>query len=385
MKKILSVVALSVVFLQSCTKPSIGSKEKASSNEPNDMEARGNQPVKTGVITAAEWNDLNNWAFWSNLISQNDFSKMPSYWRFYNTNRIAVFLGDNKSQPLANVTLQLKKGNTTVFTARTDNMGEAELWPNLFTNAGAPDLKDYSIDVNNGAKVITGLKSFDQGRNDIFVDVQSMATDEINVSFVVDATGSMGDEIKYLKTEMGDVLGRVKEENPGCKVMTSSVFYRDEKDDYVTRESDFSENTQTTIDFLNKQEAGGGGDMPEAVHTALNKAVNEFKWTESAKTKIIFLVLDAPPHYKTDVVNNIQNSISNAAKKGIKIIPVLASGADKETEFLLRFMAISTNGTYVFITDDSGKGDKHMTASVGDYRVEYLNNLMARLINKYAE
>ena len=48
-------------------------------------------------------------------------------------------------------------------------------------------------------------------------------------------------------------------------------------------------------------------------------------------------------------------------------------------------MAITTNGTYVFITDDSGIGESHLQASVGDYQVELLNDLMVRLINKYAE
>ena len=74
--------------------------------------------------------------------------------------------------------------------------------------------------------------------------------------------------------------------------------------------------------------------------------------------------------------------IETASKKGIKIIPITASGIDKETEFLMRYMAIATNGTYVFITNDSGIGNDHLVASVGDYQVEYLNKLMERLINE---
>ena len=96
------------------------------------------------------------------------------------------------------------------------------------------------------------------------------------------------------------------------------------------------------------------------------------------------MILDAPPHKESSNISKVQLAIAKAAEKGIKIIPVSASGIDKETEFLLRFMALSTNGTYVFITNDSGIGNTHLEATVGPYQVEYLNNLMVRLINKYA-
>ena len=81
----------------------------------------------------------------------------------------------------------------------------------------------------------------------------------------------------------------------------------------------------------------------------------------------------------------IHTSVKAAAEKGIKIIPIAASGIDKETEFLMRFFAQATNGTYVFITDHSGVGGSHIEPSIGQFEVEKLNDLMVRLISKYAE
>jgi hypothetical protein len=121
------------------------------------------------------------------------------------------------------------------------------------------------------------------------------------------------------------------------------------------------------------------------VHTALKKAINDLQWSTTATSRIIFLVLDAPPHYDTQVVSEIQSQVMLAALKGIKIIPVVASGIDKETEFLMRFISIATNGTYVFITNDSGIGNEHLEPTVGEYEVERLNDLITRLINKYLE
>jgi hypothetical protein len=39
----------------------------------------------------------------------------------------------------------------------------------------------------------------------------------------------------------------------------------------------------------------------------------------------------------------------------------------------------------VFITNDSGIGNEHIDASVGDHEVEKLADLMIRLIQKYVE
>lgn len=35
-------------------------------------------------------------------------------------------------------------------------------------------------------------------------------------------------------------------------------------------------------------------------------------------------------------------------------MPIIASGIIKETELLMRYLSIASNGTYVFITDYSG-------------------------------
>src|SRR5690606_6236280 len=103
-----------------------------------------------------------------------------------------------------------------------------------------------------------------------------------------------------------------------------------------------------------------------------------------AKAKLLFLLLDAPPHYTQDNVNIIKNQIRIAQEKGIKIIPIVASGADKNVEFLMRYFSISTNGTYVFLTDDSGIGNPHIKPTTDEFKVEKLNDLIVRLIQKYA-
>ena len=343
----------------------------------------GSGQSQPGMITSGEWQDLDNWTFWNDIIEDASYSAMPDYWKFYNNNRVSVQVLTGNGNPLVNAVVELKRNSTTSFTARTDNFGKAELWVDLFQKSETVDYSTISIAVNGDLEVRSS-KPYSQGINEIIVDAKQ-PENRIEIALVVDATGSMGDELEYIKTELVDVIQKVKSNNSQAAIYTSSVFYRDEGDDYVTRVSNFSKDISVTNSFINNQSAAGGGDFPEAVHTALEKAVGELQWSSNAKTRLMFLILDAPPHYENSVISSIQNSIKKAAEKGIKIIPVTASGIDKETEFLMRFMAISTNGTYVFITNDSGIGNDHLTPTVGEYQVEYLNDLLVRLINKYSK
>lgn len=362
------------------------SSAASSSSSPasNNGQGSSGQQSQPGVITAGEWNDLAEWPFWKKIINDEKYAEIPAYWGFFTNHRISVHLTDAGSDPVIDATVRLQKDGTTIFTTRTDNRGNAELWISLFQKKGNIDLSHFRININNGQKIISGIKYYEQGINNIVMSARNSSPDKVNISFVVDATGSMGDELEYLKTELYDVIKRAKEDNLNAKLSLSAVFYRDKGDDYLTRASDFSNDIAKTINFIKDQNANGGGDFPEAVHTALNTAINQLHWSVSARARILFLLLDAPPHYTPEILKSIQNSILKANEKGIKIIPITASGINKKTEFLMRFFAISTNGTYVFITDDSGIGNEHLKPTVGKYKVEYLNNLMVRLINKYA-
>ena len=53
----------------------------------------------------------------------------------------------------------------------------------------------------------------DRGVNEVTMHAEGSVENNADILFVVDATGSMGDEIEYLKSELMDVTRRVKEEN----------------------------------------------------------------------------------------------------------------------------------------------------------------------------
>lgn len=340
------------------------------------------QPTEPGQITAAEWNDLAEWDFWKNLGQHEDFTKAQENWKFYMADRYSFRVTDMLSKPLIDceVTLETLNGEE-VWKARTDNEGRAELWMNI--NGQNQGSVKAVVSYQNQKITMVDPATYDEDVNEVVVATAGNQLKTADILFVVDATGSMGDEIEYLKSELLDVVGRSEELNTQLSLRVGSVFYRDEGDEYLTRVSPFSTNLQLTHAFINNQSANGGGDYEEAVHTALNTAITQLSWSDDARARLIFLLLDAPPHHTDAIVNDLNKTIRNTAAKGIKIIPVSASGVNKDTEFLFRFFATATNGTYVFITNDSGIGGEHIEATVGDYEVELLNDLIVRLITKY--
>lgn len=354
-------------------------KEAASEESSIDNQSLG----RAGLITAGEWNDLSHWDYWNNLLNGQSFSEYPKYWGVYTNNRISVLV-KNGNKPVVDAKVEMKNKNQVIWVAKTDNFGQAELWIDLFQKNTIPNLSDYSLEIN-GQQVDTPLKSFKNGINEIQVKSSTKLSNVVELAFIVDATGSMGDEIDFLKADLQKVIQRVSDNNTSLKISTASVFYRDKGDNYVVKHSNFSENLNTTIKFIGRQHADGGGDFPEAVHSALSTCMEELFWSENARTRIAFLLLDAPPHEDKAVQQEWMKAVELAVKKGIKIIPITASGIDKETEFLMRFFSITTNGTYTFITDDSGIGNAHLEPSIGDYEVEFLNDLIVRLIKKYSQ
>lgn len=344
----------------------------------------GGNGEAAGLVTAAEWNDLNNWDFWKDLLQTEEFSNKPDIWNFYNLNRISTVVKSEIGAPVNDVSVRLEKNGNTLWEAKTDNLGTAELFIGLRQAATISSMEEYTLFVDDIA-MAAPIKMFNEGINEFVLSGFASGNDKVELAFIVDATGSMADELEFLKKDLLDVISKVEQDAPNLDILTSSVFYRDVEDDYLVRHSGFTSNATTTLEFIKEQSADGGGDFPEAVHTALNTALSELQWSNTAKTRIAFLLLDAPPHNETSVIGQLQDAIAEAARKGIKIIPITASGIDKETEYLMRSFSIATNGTYVFITNDSGIGGEHLEASVGEYQVEKLNDLMVRLIRKYSE
>jgi Mg-chelatase subunit ChlD len=255
--------------------------------------------------------------------------------------------------------------------------GNAYLFPPYSLNG-----ENITIKVKSGSYEASQSLVYGQESVQISLSDREAAQPVLDLMFVIDTTGSMGDEMRYISSEISDVIGAIAGRNPNQTINLALLFYRDNDDDYVTRYFDFTTNISQQQQNLAKQSANGGGDFPEASDKALEEATGK-EWSGDNATRLIFHVCDAPPHDNQGSQTRYFNAVRTSAEKGIRIIPVASSGIDLNTEYLLRQEALMTGGTYIFLTDDSGIGDSHMEPTVGDYTVEYLNACMVRVVNEY--
>jgi von Willebrand factor type A domain len=374
---------LSIFTIISCTKATIGS-DVASSGPigASTLVSPGggnNTPPTGGVLTAGEWNDFDNWNFWKNLMLNDTFSIYQTKWGFNATEKWQFIVKDNNAQLVANAIVEIKNGSNVLWVGRTNKYGSLHVIPSIFNGTNITN-SQYKVSYNN-VEAATGILATNNQILNITIPAAIVLPNNVDMMLIVDATGSMSDEITYLKNELLDVLNRADNQITG-EMRFASIFYRDFGDEYVTKASPFTTAKTSIVNFVAAQSADGGGDTPEAVEEALKTAMQQ-SWSANAKAKIIFLITDAPAHETPQILTTLKNQISDAAARGIMIIPVTASGIDKSSEFLYRFMAQATNSTYTFLTNNSGIGNNHITPTVGNYQVEFLNNLMVRLITKY--
>ena len=333
--------------------------------------------VVAGTLTAGEWKDSENIEFWTKLLNRNDWYQYMELRNLFPTKIVTVNVRDKKDNPCYNVEVALIGGDgQTAYAARTDINGNAYLL----------------YDINNSKEIVSHvrvgeqtLKVTDDNVVNVVAEDAGVDIKALDLMLMVDTTGSMGDELEYIQKELEDVIKRVAEADESLSINVSVNFYRDDTDEYVVRSFEFTDNIEKILKQLKKQETDGGGDYPEAVHTALNNVVNEHQWREDA-VKLCFFILDAPPHKEAEINgidSQLQSYVRKAAAEGIRIIPVASSGVDTETEFLMRSYALMTGGTYVFLTNHSGIGGDHLEPTIGEYEVEALNELMIRVVSEY--
>jgi hypothetical protein len=348
-----------------------------------DHSKRSNQ-FSAGQLTAGEINDFTKWVLWHDK-SQQELAAYREEWNIYPSKRFMVIVQNTNGIPVTGQSMYLLDDkNNIVWTAKTDNTGKAELWCNMFEETyGDQDVLSIVTKMNDVEYRIHQAQRFEKGVNHLTIKSDCYVSEVVDAVFVVDATSSMSDEIRYLQEELTDVMQKVKDRNQDLALNLGCVFYRDHGDAYVTRTSELSDDISKTIHFVQNQTADGGGDAPEAVDEALEMAIRNMNWNANSRTKLLFVVMDASPHRNVENISRIKNITYEAALKGIKIIPLAASGITKSTEYLMRSLALCTNGTYVFLTDHSGIGNTHLQPTTDTYDVEKLNDLIIRLFDQY--
>lgn len=377
-KQILSIftILLIMLLIVGCANKSLESGDSGMSPfEPGSKHTNINDGInndklpQAGQLTSSALFDNDHYDYWKKLISSTDnekgiYDNYESRFSFNTKNRIKITL---KNASGVEVTIDEQ-------TARTDVNGVAYIYPTVTKEEY--DLKIKYVNINN--ETIELSKQIN-GDFEMSIDDAKPRENVIELMLIIDTTGSMGDELEYLKSELAYVIEEIKKNNNDISIYISLLSYRDQNDAYITKYVEFTDDLNLTIAELKKQGANGGGDFEEAVQIAFNEALQK-NWTSKNSTKIILHVADAPAHDQD--IQQWNECVLKASSMGIQIITIASSGIDRKTEYFFRAQSMITNGVYTYLTNHSGIGYDHLTPIREDEEiVEYLNLMLIRLIN----
>ena len=204
----------------------------------------------------------------------------------------------------------------------------------------------------------------------------------IDSAFVLDTTGSMGEEIDAVKSTIRTVAARLGSEQTDVRI--GLVEYKDRGDAEVTHAYPFSSDLAAFSRSVARLSAGGGGDFPEDMQAGLAVALDELRWRPDASARMIVVIADAPPHLDYQDERDYADAARRAAERGIKLFTVSASGMDTTGQIVMRQMAQFTGASNLFVLrggagpQSVGGGDPQ--SSCGGTQEQYASGNLDQLI-----
>ncbi len=236
---------------------------------------------------------------------------------------------------------------------------------------------EYSGLLNANNAVVNALKTVEHSVEKV---LKTEADNGLDLCFVVDTTGSMGDDIENAKENMASILAHLAAKTENYRV--ALIDYRD----YPERSHDsgdypykvqlyFTSNNESIIDAINGLNLGNGGDDKETVYSALMSAV-KLDWRSDAQ-KVIIILGDAAPLdpepttnftyddvllalFNADINIDYEDSDDRVVNTlDASLINVFSIGTDASSDAADFFEKISTGtgGSYASVDDASKVGD----------------------------
>lgn len=288
------------------------------------------------------------------------------------SNRMTITVFDKNTKPVTNAVIKLysvennTQGKELFETGVTSSDGSWKFYPlELGTkpsaNDGVPAQK--TTPQHKGVQFVWAVITYNQAKVEKLIDCNGVRNQEVILSvprtikqpipldivFVMDTTGSMGEEIDRLKATIQIINDNVSTLKPQPNVRFGMVLYRDKGDEYVTQVIPLTSNLSAFEKELAKVKAGGGGDRPEDLESALDDTINKLAWNTDG-LRIAFIVTDADSHLDYGRTYTYIDAAADAKNKGIKLYTIGTGGLPLEGEYVLRQISQLSNARYIFLT-----------------------------------
>ena len=123
---------------------------------------------------------------------------------------------------------------------------------------------------------------------------------EIALSF--DTTGSMGGCIQQVRDQVTDIITRLFADIPQLQIALFAHGDYCDKNTYVTKYIDFTNDITALSDFVRKVGMTGGGDWEECYELVLQQVRTKLSWQPGTQ-RVLVMIGDAVPHDTTYKLN----------------------------------------------------------------------------------
>lgn len=251
------------------------------------------------------------------------------------------------------------------------NLSKEQLNRLLASNREAQDSYYNHGNVTLYAHVVVGVKKSDgtgvatdyiAGELDTSDNISeaipvNIANDGIQTVFVIDDTGSMGEEIAAVKSAIldyiSDLMGSGSKEGPMMQLIT----FKDNVDVGLK-----TNDLQKMYDEVSSIRATDGGDEPEYSNHALCRAINM-----AANGATILFATDAPSHSGA----NISAAKAKAKEKGIKVYSVISGSMVSTSVGVPEAMGATVSPVTMSLRSMGATGADVVTAESADCDDEY--------------
>jgi hypothetical protein len=333
-------------------------------------------------VKAGEWDDNANYREfqrWLGTESGQPFHRADIRDRQF----LVVRDAEGKAVPRCPVIVADAQGHQITLT--TTASGRAVLFPH------AEGFRTVDLTASTTCQNGSARQAFSITQSDGVVDLKLAvkralpATRDVDIAFILDTTGSMGEEIAAVKGTLQKVAASLS--SAQVRVRIGLVEYKDRTDAFVTKVYPMTTDVAAFTRSVAGIEARGGGDTPESVNEGLHVGLTGLAWSSTAVARMAFLIGDAPPHLDYPNDFDYAADMKSAAHQGIQVFTVAASGMDDLGQVVFRQIAQYTGAQNLFVMrggagpQSTGAGDPR--SSCGGTQTQYQSgNLDALIVQK---
>ena len=341
---------------------------------------------QAAAVKAGSHDDNEEYLLWLDFLDEH--RDLTTILRANYRDRVIVRVVDRAGRPMMNEAFTVRDDQgRPLWQGRTYASGEAVIFPRAFLADGSQPAQ-VTLDGRGGLGVAWAPSLEGIVTAEVPAERPAIRRVPVDIAFILDATGSMGDEIQQLQDVLFSIharlqgAARLQSATDAADLRFGLVVYRDRNDEEPLRVVPFTADVDSFHLALAAIRATGGGDTPEDVHRGLEAALTRLAWRPDG-IRNAFLVADAPPHVDYGQERDYLWAGCEANSRAIRIHMIGASGLGLDGEYIFREIAATTGGQFIFLTygetgeseggdtpSDPGKASHHTGANWSARRLD---------------